>query len=36
LSAEALAATEDERDPEIPGLSRSGLRALADDAADEP
>ena len=33
---EALAAADDERDPEAPRLSRSGLRALADHAADEP
>jgi hypothetical protein len=30
------AAPDDERDPEASRLSRSGLRALADDAADEP
>jgi hypothetical protein len=34
--AEALAAADDERDAEVPRLSRSGLRALADHAADEP
>jgi hypothetical protein len=30
------AASHDERDPEASRLSRAGLRALADDAADEP
>ena len=36
LEASWKAAPDDERDPEASRLSRSGLRALADDAADEP